>query len=170
MRIPSTLSSIPERAWLFVFAGIFVLGVVGSYVLHIDARLVEQKIVSKQREVSSLLQLKDTYETRKRDTQKSLQKAESGGTSLATVEGIVSKTLVGGKLTTLKPATLKEEKGTQQMVIELRITGAPLGEIVSFLKVAETAGFHVKRLQLTVPQANPAALDMAVMMTQGAGA
>ena len=52
------------------------------------------------------------------------------------------------------------------MVIELRISGAPLGEVVSFLKAAETAGFKVKRLQLTVPQANPAALDMHVMMIQ----
>ena len=32
--------------------------------------------------------------------------------SLATVESIVSKTIVGGKLAMLKPATLKEEKGS----------------------------------------------------------
>lgn len=127
---------------------------------------MEQKIVSKQREVSSVLQLKETYDTRKRSIEKSLQKSESVGISLASVEGIVTKTLVGGKLTMLKPATLKEEKGTQQMAIELTVTGAPLGEVVSFLKAVGTAGFHVKRLQLTVPQANPTALDMHVIMAQ----
>ena len=41
-----------------------------------------------------------------------------------------------------------------------------LGEIVSFLKATETAGFHVKKLQLTVPQANPTALDMHVILVQ----
>ncbi|MGD0233851.1 MAG: hypothetical protein ABSC55_04860 [Syntrophorhabdales bacterium] len=166
MKVPAALLLIPERVWLFIFTGIFFLGAVASYVLHTDASAVEQKIVSKQREVSSVLQLKETYETRKRSIEKSLQRTESVGMSLASVEGIVTKTLVGGKLTMLKPATLKEEKGTQQMAIELTVTGAPLGEVVSFLKAVETAGFHVKRLQLTVPQANPTALDMHVIMAQ----
>ncbi len=68
MKMPSALSSIPERAWLFVFAGIFLLGGIGTFFLYTDTRLLEQKIVSKQKEVSSVLQLKETYETRKRDT------------------------------------------------------------------------------------------------------
>jgi hypothetical protein len=166
MKMPSALSSIPERVWLFIFGGIFLLGGVGTFFLHTDARLLEQKIVSKQKEVSSVLQLKEAYEAKKHGAEKSLQKAGSTGMSLATVEGIVSKAFVGGKLIALKPAALREEKGTQQMVIELRVAGAPLGEVVSFLKAAETAGFRVRRLQLTVPQANPTALDMAVMMGQ----
>ena len=164
--MPPAILLVPERVWLLVFAGFFFLAAAASYVLHADARAVEQKIVSKQREVSLALQLKDTYETRTRSAEKSFQKTESVGTSLASVETIATKTLVGGKLTMLKPATLKEEKGTQQMAIELSVTGAPLGEVVSFLKAAETAGFHVKRLQLTVPQANPMALDMHVIMAQ----
>jgi len=164
MKMPPALLLVPQRVWLFVFAGIFFLGAVASYLLHADTRAVEEKIVSKQKEVSSALQLKDTYEMRTRSTQKTHQKSESVGMSLASVQSIVTKTLVGGKLTTLRPAVLKEEKGTQQTAIELSVTGAPLGEIVSFLKAAEIAGFHVKKLQLTVPQANPTALDMQVIM------
>ena len=166
MKMPPALLLVPERVWLLLFVGIFFLGTVASYVIHTDARELEQKIVSKQREVSSVLQLKEAYDTRKRNAEKSLQKGESVGMSLASVESIVTKTLVGGKLTMLKPAALKEEKGTQQMAIELGVTGAPLGEIVAFLKAAENAGFRVKRLQLTVPQANPLALDMHVIMAQ----
>lgn len=166
MKIPPALLLVPERFWLLLFLGIFFLGGVASYVVYTDARALEQKIVSKQREVSSVQQLKDTYDARKRNAEKSYQKSESVGMSLATIEGIVTKTLVGGKLTMLKPAASKEEKGTQQMAIELGVTGAPLGEIVAFLKAAENAGFRVKRLQLTVPQANPSALDMHVIMAQ----
>ena len=166
MKMPPALLLVPERVLLFVFVGIFFLGAVASYVVHTDARAVEQKIVSKQREVSSVRQLKETYETRKRSTEKSVQKTEAVGMSLASVERIVTKSLVGGKLTMLKPAMSKEEKGTQQMAIELNVTGAALGEVVSFLKAAETAGFHVQKLQLTVPQANPTALDMHVIMVQ----
>jgi hypothetical protein len=47
------------------------------------------------------------------------------------------------------------------------VTNAPLGEIVSFLKAAEAAGMRVKKLQLTLPQANPSALDMHVIVTYG---
>lgn len=166
MKMPPALLLVPERVWLFLFVGIFFLGAVASYVIYTDARALEQKIVSKQREVSSVLQLKDAYDARKRSAEKSLQKSESVGMSLASVESIVTKTLVGGKLTMLKPAASKEEKGTQQMAVELGVTGAALGEIVAFLKAAQDAGFHVKRLQLTVPQANPSALDMHVTMTQ----
>ena len=167
MRVLSLLSSIPERAWVFVSAGIFVLAGVGTYFLYADTRLMEQKIISKQKELTTVLQLRDTYEARKRVKEKGLQKIESTGMSLATVEGIVSKTLVGGKLTMLKPTTIKEEKGKQQMVVELRVANAPLGEIVSFLKAAEAAGFRVKKLQLTLPQANPMSLDMHVIVAQG---
>jgi hypothetical protein len=166
MKMPSALSSIPERAWFFVFAGIFIVGGIGTFFLYTDTRQLEQKIISKQKEVSSVLELKETFDARKRNPEKSIQKSESAGMSLASVESVVSKTLVGGKLTMLKPATLKEERGAQQMVIELRVAGAPLGEVVSFLKAAQTAGFRVKRLQLTVPQANPTAVDMHVIMAQ----
>jgi hypothetical protein len=166
MKMPSALSSVPERAWLFVFGGIFILGGIGTFFLYTDTRLLEQKIISKQKEVASVLQLKETYEATNRGPEKSIQKTGSAGMSLASVELIVSKTLVGGKLTMLKPATLKEERGAQQVVIELRVAGAPLGEVVSFLNAAQAAGFRVKQLQLTVPQANPTGIDMHVIMAQ----
>jgi hypothetical protein len=167
MRASSILSSVSERVWVFVLGGIFILAGVGTYFLYTDTRLMDQKIISKQKELAAVMQLRDTYEAGKRAAEKSLQKAESRGTSLASVEGIVSKTLVGGKLTMLKPATMKEEKGKQQMVVELRVANAPLGEIVSFLKAAEAAGFRVKKLQLTLPQNNPMSLDMHVIVAQG---
>lgn len=167
MRGLSVLSSLSERVWLFLLAGIFVLSGVGTYFLYTDTRRVEQQITAKQKEVAAVLQLRDTYEASKRLSEKRVQKAESRGMSLATVEGIVTKNLVGGRLTMLKPATVKEEKGKQLMAVEIRVSNAPLGEIVSFLKAAEAAGFQVKRLQLIVPQANPMSLDMHVVLTQG---
>lgn len=166
MKISPALLFVPERVWLLLFVGIFFLGAVASYIVYNDAGAAEQKIASKQREVASVLQLKDVYETKKRSTGKSVQKTESVGMSLAAVDAIVSKTFAGGKLSTLKPSTSREEKDTEQMAIELGVTGAPLGEIVSFLKAAEAGGFHVKKLQLTVPQAGPTALDLHAILVQ----
>ena len=166
MKIPPALLLVPERVWLLLLIGIFFLGAVASYVVYNDSRALEQKIVAKQGEVSSVLQLRDIYETRKRNVEKGNQTSEPVGMSLATIESIVGKTIVGGRPTMLKPATLKEEKGSSQMEFELGVTGAALGEIVSFLKTIETAGFQVRKLQLTVPQANPTALDMRVILVR----
>ncbi len=167
MSIPPVFSTIPERVWLLIFAGIFIAGGVGTFFLYGDTRLMEQKITSKQKEVSSVMHLKEVYEAKKKRGAEKSTETRSEGMSLADVQGIVSKTFVGGKLTMLKPATLKGERGAQQMVIEVRVAAAPLGEVVSFLKAAEKAGLRTKRLQLAVPQANPAGLDMHVMMAQG---
>lgn len=167
MRLRDLFSSIPERVWILVFVGVFILCGLGTYFTWADARLAEQKILAKQKEAAAVMQLRDTYESKRRDAEKSVQKGESKGMSLATVEGIVTKTLVGGRLTMLRPTTMKEEKGKQQTAVELRVTNAPLGEIVSFLKAAEAAGMRVKKLQLTLPQANPSALDMHVIVTYG---
>lgn len=167
MKIRERFSSIPDRIWILIFLGIFVLSGLGTYVTWTDTRLVEQKILAKQKEAALVMELRDVYETKRRAAEKGLQKADSKGMSLASVEAIVSKTLVGGRLAMLRPTTMKEEKGKQQAAVELRITNAPLGEIVSFLKAAETAGMRVKKLQLTLPQSNPSALDMHVIVTYG---
>ena len=167
MKVRELLSSIPERAWMLIFVGIFLLSGLGTYFTWTDARLVGQKIVAKQKEAATIIQLRDAYQSKRRDAEKSLQKGDSKGMSLASVEGIVSKTLAGGRLTMLRPTTMKEEKGKQQTAVELRVTNAPLGEVVSFLKAAEAAGMRVKKLQLTLPQANPSAIDMHVIVTYG---
>ncbi len=167
MKLPSAIYAVPERVWLLLFVGIFILAGVGTYFLRSDTKQVEERIIAKQRELATVLQLRDTYEARKRVSEKTPQKTESAGMSLATIETIVSKTLVGGRLAMLKPAMTREDKGKQQMVVELRVTSAPLGEIVSFLKATEAAGFRVKKLELTLPQANPMSLDMRVVVAQG---
>ncbi len=166
MKIPSALLLVPERIWLFVFIGIFFLGTASSFFVHKEASSVEHKIMAKQREVASVLQLKDTYEAKKQSKGTIDHKAQSVGMSLATIESVVSKVFVGGRLAALKPASSKEEKVIQQMAFELSVTGASLGEIVTFLKTVKTAGFDITKLQLTVPQANPAGLDMRAILVQ----
>jgi len=166
VKIPPALLLVSERVWLLVFMGIFFLSAAAIYVIRIDARTAEQRIAAKQKEVASVLKLKDVYEARKRALEKSNEKSESVGMSLASVESIVGKTFAAGRLAALKPAALREERGPQQMAIEVSVTGAPLGEITSFLKEARSAGFRVTKLQLTVPQTNATAIDMRAILVQ----
>ncbi len=166
MKLPALLVVIPERAWLLVCVGIIFLALAGSYAVRTESQGVERKIEAKQRELASVIQLKELYETRKRGSEKSAGTTEGVGMSLASLENIVSKSFVAGRLTALKPATAKEEKQTQHMPIDVSVTAAPLGEIVSFLNAATEAGFHVTKLQLSTAQPNAAVIDMRVVLVK----
>jgi len=72
---------------------------------------------------------------------------------------------VGGKLAMLKPSTLKEQRGMSQSVIEMKVTGAALAEVVSFVKGVESAGLPIKKFYLTLPP-NQTVLDMYVMVAE----
>ncbi len=80
---------------------------------------------------------------------------------------MISKTIVGGKLSVLRPGQVKGEKGKQQQTIEMKISDLPLAEVVALLKGFDGAGVHVRKLQLTMG-ANQAGLDVYVVVAEGA--
>jgi hypothetical protein len=167
MSLFNRLSVIPERAFVFIFLGVFFVATLLAYFLNEDGRLLERQIDSKQRDLAGVLQLKDTYEMKKRASDKyAFKKGDTSRVSLGVVEDMVAKSFVGGTLTTLQPAATKEGKGNQQATVELKVTGAPLGEIVSFVKAAESAGLQIAKLRLSLPAGNPTGLDMQATVAE----
>lgn len=161
MKILDKLNIVPEKIYILICTGVFLVLAFSIYFLIEDTRVLEKKIASKQKDLSAVLKLRDSYEARKRLFEKhSSQKVEAKSISLGLVEEMVKKNFVGGMLTMLQPGTIKEEKGKQQMVIEVKVTGAPLGEVISFLRAADASGLYVKKLRLSLPAANPVALDV----------
>ncbi len=113
-----------------------------------------------------MLELKDIYLSHKIKTEKAiLKKDEKRSFSLSTIEEMVSKTFIGGKLAMLKPSTLKEQKGAALPSIELKINNAALNEVVVFLRTLETSGLTVQKLYLTVPQ-NQQNIDIYIVITE----
>jgi hypothetical protein len=147
-----------------VFLGIFAITALSTYFLHEDTVLLEKQIASRQKDVGIMLQLRNSYEMKKRAFEKTPKGAEQQSLSLAAIEEMVAKSFVGGKLASLQPTTAKE-KGPQKMSVEVKITGAPLGEVISFMKAAENSGLVVGRLRLSLPDANPMALDVQATIT-----
>jgi hypothetical protein len=161
VKILDKLKAIPERIYVLAFLAIFLIAAVSTYFLKQDTRLVEKQILLKQKDLSSVIRLKEAYETKKRVYDKTAsKKTEVQTVSLGLVEEMVKKNFVGGNLAMLQPGSAKEEKGPQQMVVELRITGAPLGEIVAFVKAVQNSGLYVGKMRLSLPAANPTTLDM----------
>ncbi len=163
MKILDNVPAVPRSAYVLAFLSIFGISAIYAYFLSEDARILEKKIQSKQKDYAEVLQLKDVYESHKRAFEKAVsKKVENRATiSLGMVEEMVAKNFIGGTLTALQPVTSKEEKGgSQRLAVDVKVTGAALGEIISFVRSADNLGLYVGRLRLSVPAANPASLDM----------
>jgi hypothetical protein len=161
MKILDSFPAVPHSVYVFVFSAIFVISAFYAYFLNEDARLLEKKIESRQKDYAEVLQLKDVYDSQKHAFEKAVsKKVENRSISLSVVEEMVAKNFIGGTLTALQPITAKEENGGQRMAVDVKVTGAALGEVISFVKSADNIGLYVGKLRLSVPAANPTSLDM----------
>ena len=161
------LAAVPEKIYVMVFFGIFVVTAFSAYFLRQDTALLERRIAARQKDLAEVVQLRDTYEAKKHEPDRlALKKPDSQTISLGLVEDMVAKSFVGGKLTALQPGTNKEEKGGTQTTVDVKVAGAALGEIVTFVKAAENTGLRIRKLTLSVPSSNPTALDMQATITE----
>jgi hypothetical protein len=155
------LSSIPPHIYVLICAGIFLVTALATYFVREDTHLIEKRIASKQKDVGTVLQLRDSYEMKKRAFDRYAPgKTDHQGISLALMEEVIAKSFIGGSLTSLQLVTTKEDKGGQHMAVEVKVTGAPLGEVISFIRATESGGLRVGKLRLSLPAANPTVLDM----------
>jgi hypothetical protein len=165
VNIKDLIAGIPERVYYLIagFATLLILW--GAYSFYSDARLLEQKIGSRQRELSRIIALKDTYLSYRNRTERvQLKKAGGESLSLGLIEGMVSKNFKSGKLNILRPSILKEQKGKAEAVIELKVSGTALSEVIAFVNALETAGITLRKFQLTLPQ-NQELIDLYLVVT-----
>lgn len=168
MSILGLLGSLSERVYIMVFAGVCILAAFSAYFIKQDTYILEQKILSRQKDVAAVQTLRNLYEARRQSSQRlAARPGGPAGISLALIEEIVAKSFVGGRLTSLKPSAGREERERQQMVIELKIAGAALAEVVSFMKAVEAKGLRAKKLQMTLPQSGGALLDVSATIAEG---
>lgn len=168
MKIPDNLSAVPHSVYVLVFSAIFVISVSYAYFLNEDAGLLEKKIESRQKDYAEVLQLRDAYESQKHAFEKAVSKKveNNKGISLGVVEEMVAKSFTGGTLAALQPVAAREGKKGQRMSVEVRVNGAALGEVISFVKSADSLGLYVAKLRLSLPAANPTTLDMQATVAE----
>ena len=129
------MPTVPRSVYVLLFSAVFVISVFYAYFLNEDARLLEKKIESAQRDYAEVLQLRDAYESQKRAFEKAVsKKVENRGISLGVVEEMAAKSFTGGTLAALQPVNAREGKGGQRMSVDVKVTGAALGEVISFAR------------------------------------
>ena len=167
MKIPEKLSAVPPHVYVLIFFAIFVAASLWAYRVHEDARLLEKRIEARQKDYAEVIQLKDSYETKKRAFEKAAsKKVETKALSLAFMEDMVAKNFMGGSLVMLQPTSAREGKGPDRSAVEVKVTGAPLGEVISFLKAVEDSGLYASKLRLSQPPSNALSLDIQVTVTE----
>ena len=161
------LKMIPTNVKILIFFGVFLLCALGSYLFFEDTKLLEKRIFSRQKELFLTLQLRDSYESKKHVPERTTVKPIDQSTlSLALIEDMVGKTFTGGRLTQLQPLTAKEGKGDHRSSVEIKVSGAPLNEVVLFVRAAENSGFQIGKMRLSLPANNPMALDMQAIIVE----
>jgi len=167
MKISSSLAALPERVYVMILFGVFIVLALSAYFIREDTNLLVKQIYSKQKDLAQVILLRDSYEAKKREWDRNAPKAaEAQRISLGLIEETAKKSFVGGNLLALQPATTKEEKGSRRMVVEIKVGGAALGEVVSFVKATEGAGLRVEKLRLSLPASNQTALDMEATIAE----
>jgi hypothetical protein len=165
MSIPKRFAAVPQNIWALICVGIFVITALSAYLFYQDARLLENRIVSRQQNLGNMLRLRNLYEAKKKSFETNGAKtANDKPISLALVEELVAKTVVGGRLTSLQPVMEKQDKKSHGIAVEVKIAGIPLGEVVSFVKTAEDVGLQVFRLRLVLSASSSNTLDMQIML------
>ncbi|MBA4391620.1 MAG: hypothetical protein C0399_11900 [Syntrophus sp. (in: bacteria)] len=162
-------ASLSERVYIAIFIIIIIASSTYIYLLKEDTRILEQKIAAKQHELGRITKLKDLYQAKKGGLERPASKGIHEKTiSLGMIEEVVLKSFPDGKLTMLKPSMIKEDRGgSAHRAFEVKVGGAALGEIITFVKILETTGLYVKKLQLTIPASNQTVIDMYAVVTGG---
>jgi len=164
LKIQDIVSLASERLFFIIFVGIFIISCVLTYIFASNAALLDPKIIAKQSELARVIKLKEIYLARKHYIERGkTSDAEKKKFSLATIEDVVTKNFVTGNLLMLRPTTSREGRGRSQSIIEVKVSGVALKEVVSFIQTIESLGFSLTKLQLTMVQ-NLELLDVYAMV------
>jgi hypothetical protein len=167
MNFNNWFREIPNNAIILACCGVFLLSGLISYFFYEDTKIIEKRIFSRQKDLALTIQLRDLYEFRKQALEKPNFKTNMQlPLSLTIVEEMVREIFVGVRLVQLQPTTTKESKGDRKTTVEVKVTGAPLNEVTSFIKLSENSGFQISRLRLSLPSSNPMALDMQATIVE----
>ena len=95
MSVNGRLAAVPERIYVVIFTGIFLVAAFGAYFIREDTDLLERQILSKRKDLGQVLILRDSYEAKKRESERYATKtADTKGISLALIEETAAKSFV----------------------------------------------------------------------------
>lgn len=157
--------SISRTTVIILLVTIFVSVVTYSYYLVQDIEVAKSTVKKKQQELANVIRLKDTYLYKKSLSE--LKQADNQSQQAFTYsffEQRVSKHFVTGRLRSLKPVTVKGDKGQEKKAMDVKISGAALIEALSFVKAVEAEGLKVTKLSLSM-SAGSNLLDISMTVT-----
>jgi type II secretory pathway component PulM len=159
--------SLRERQFIGV-AGL-VLGGLLLYVLVIDPlwelhTQLRARVAAKERELEEMVALHQTYQTLRREVERTRLLSETSASPFAFLEGLATGTVGREKVVAINPAGRETRNGMHQETIELRLKGVSLREFVELLYKIESAGIALRTVQVSMKKAykDPYSFDVAL--------
>lgn len=159
--------SLRERQCVGV-AGL-VLGGLLLYVLVIDPlwelhTQLHARVAAKERELEEMVALHQTYQTLRREVERTRLLSETSASPFAFLEGLATGTVGREKVVAINPAGRETRNGMHQETIELRLKGVSLREFVELLYKIESAGIALRTVQVSMKKAykDPYSFDVAL--------
>jgi hypothetical protein len=166
LKIKDFFSLLSETTWWVVLAVITAGSLLGAYVFHRDARLLEPRIAIKQGELARVMELRDLYVSKRSGAEKvAAMGTEPVLFSLGLLEDLIKKSFTGGRLILLRPFAAKGERMGARGAAELKVSGATVSETIDFARALKSAGLVVRKLQLNLPQGQ-SLLDMYLVVSE----
>ncbi len=166
MRLKTLFGSVSDTLYIAVFLVVAVVGLYWAYSFHTATGALEKRIELRQAQLGRIITLKNAYLARQRQVEEAGARArEKKKLSLGLMEETISKVFKSGRLGSLKPSTLKEERGQSFQVVEVKIVGAVLAEVIEFCREIDASGFRMRRLQLALPQ-NQILVDVTAAISE----
>ncbi|MBM4259187.1 MAG: type II secretion system protein M [Deltaproteobacteria bacterium] len=144
----------PRERWLVVFAGIALVGICFSLFVVaplLDAReRLQAKVVAKERELSEVATLDQSYEALRHELEVVGSANGSTLSPFAFLEGLTTSTLGREKLAAINPIGHEDRGGLARETIELKLSGVSLQELVDLLYKIDVTGTTLRCTNLAI--------------------
>jgi general secretion pathway protein M len=149
------MARLSPRERQFVCAAGVALGGVLLYLCVVDPlweahTRLRARVAAKERELHEVVALRRTYEALRREVERA---RPAGGTNVSPfvfLEGLTASTLGRDKLAAINPTGHENRDGVEQEVIELKLIGVSLRELIELLYKIDTAGATLRCTSLSI--------------------
>lgn len=121
-------------------------------------------IPKKERELAEMRVLREQYQEMQQRLQEAQAAAAKRGPILTEIENLTKRANLGGKIVSLKPQAGAQAAGFKESLVEVRLDGITLYDVVNYVFLLEKAAFRIKKLTFKPRFDNPKLLNATVVV------
>lgn len=122
-------------------------------------------IPKKERDLAEMRTLRDEYLKIQGELKQAQEAASKRGPLLTEIENITKRSNLAGKIVSLKPQAGSKTEGFTESVVEVRMDGITLYDIVNYVYLLENATLRVRKLAFKPRYDKPSLLNVTLLVS-----